>query len=340
MRPFDYARAADLDAASAAASAGAQIIAGGTNLLDLMKIQVMTPDRLIDLNAVAGLDAISAQEDGLRIGALVRNADLAADARIRRAYPVLSRALLAGASGQIRNKATTAGNLLQRTRCPYFYDAAMACNKRAPGAGCAAEGGVSRMLAILGVSRRCRAAHPSDMAVALRALDADVEIRARDGRVRRVGLDDLYDLSDEDRARETTLEPGEVITAVILPAPVKAAVHSYRKIRDRASYAFALVSVAAVVAMENGQIAHASLAFGGVGARPWKDAAADALLIGAAPSDALFERAADALLAGAVTDEGNAFKLQMTRRAMIAVLRETTGLAPMSVGTDRAEALA
>ncbi|WP_102226747.1 FAD binding domain-containing protein [Acidimangrovimonas sediminis] len=338
MRPFDYTRPDSLDAATDALDApGARIIAGGTNLLDLMKLQVMAPETLVDINRLPGLDRIEAEAGGLRIGALVRNADLAADPRVRHAYPVLSRALLAGASGQIRNKATTGGNLLQRTRCPYFYDPAMACNKREPGAGCAAEGGVTRMLAILGTSPACRAAHPSDMAVALRALDAEVEVHAPDGTLRRIGLDDLYRLPGDTPEVETTLAPGEIITAVHLPAPDAGAVQAYRKIRDRASYAFALVSVAAVVAVEDGRITRAALAFGGLAPRPWRDGRAEALLIGKAPSEALFAEVAEAVLDGAVTDAGNDFKLAMTRRALAAVLAETTGLAPASTGTDKVE---
>ncbi|KFE36226.1 FAD binding domain-containing protein [Thioclava atlantica] len=337
MKPFDYQRARDLETAAEAAQAGGRIIAGGTNLLDLMKLQVMTPERLVDITRIPGLDRIESDGPGLRIGALVRNSDLSADMRIRTGYPVLARALLAGASGQIRNKATTGGNLLQRTRCPYFYDPAMACNKREPGAGCAAIGGVSRMLAILGTSEACRAAHPSDMAVALRALEAEVETRRADGATRRLGLDALYRLPGERPDLETTLEPGEIITAVLLPAPLPGATQSYRKIRDRASYAFALVSVAAVVRMEDARIATASLAFGGIGARPWKDPEVDAMLSGQSPSAELFVRAADRLLAQAETDEGNDFKREMTRRALIAVMREATGLAPASTGTDKAE---
>lgn len=340
MRPFDYRRAADLGAAAAGAAKGAQIIAGGTNLLDLMKLQVMTPEALVDINGIAGLDRIEPHQGGLRLGALVRNADLAADLGVRRAYPVLSRALLAGASGQIRNKATTAGNLLQRTRCPYFYDPAMACNKRKPGAGCAAEGGLSRMLAILGTSEACRAAHPSDMAVAMRALDARVEIRAADGARRTVAMDDLYRLPGARPDLETTLAEGEIVTAVILPAPRAGATHSYRKIRDRATYAFALVSVAAVVEMAGSSIRSASLAFGGLGTRPWADMRVNRMLEGQAPSDELFGRAASRLLDEAVTDEGNDFKREMTRRALVAVMREATGMAPATTGTDKAEALA
>lgn len=338
MRPFAYTRAADLQAATKAALGGAALLAGGTNLLDLMKLQIAAPGALIDLNPVAGLDQIIPIEHGLRIGALVRNADLAADKVIRAQYPVLSRALLAGASGQIRNMATTAGNLLQRTRCPYFYDTAMACNKREPGAGCAAQGGYARMLAILGTSAACRAAHPSDMAVALRALGAGVEICSPGDQTRIVPLDDLYRLPGDTPHLETTLAPGDIITAVILPEAAPGAMHSYRKVRDRASYAFALVSVAAVVRMEAGRIAHVGLAFGGVGTRPWADASVDAMLLGQAPSEALFRQAAAQLLRDAVTDEGTAFKPALLTRALVATLKEVTGLSPATTGTDIAGA--
>ncbi|TMV92646.1 xanthine dehydrogenase family protein subunit M [Thioclava sp. BHET1] len=334
MREFDYVRADSLDHAAAQAGPHAALIAGGTNLLDLMKLQVMVPERVIDISRVDGLDTIEADGPGLRIGAMVRNADLAADPRIRADYPVLARALLAGASGQIRNKASTGGNLLQRTRCPYFYDTAMACNKRAPGSGCAAEGGASRMLAILGTSKDCRAAHPSDMAVALRALEARVAIRAPNGTERILEMDQLYRLPGDRPDRETELDEGDIITAVLLPAPVLGSSQSYRKIRDRASYAFALVSVAAVVTMQDDRIGKASLAFGGLAPRPWKDAQVDAMLAGQAPSEALFSKAADTLLAEAVSDAGNEFKRHLAHRAMIAVLREATGLAPATTGTD------
>lgn len=334
MRPFSLARAADLPTAQRAALTGAALIAGGTNLLDLMKLQIATPDVLIDLGPIAGLDRITPMGQGLRIGALVRNADLAAHPEVCARYPVLSRALLAGASGQIRNMASTAGNLLQRTRCPYFYDTAMACNKRAPGAGCAAQGGYARMLAILGTSPDCRAAHPSDMAVALRALDARIEICSPNDQIRVVAMDDLYRLPGDTPHLDTTLAAGDVITAVILPETALGARHSYRKVRDRASYAFALVSVAAVVRMDADRIAHAGLAFGGVGTRPWADASVEAMLRGQVPSEALFHRAAAHLLRGAVTDEGTAFKPALLTRALVATLKEVTGMVPMTTGTD------
>ncbi|RZL05569.1 MAG: xanthine dehydrogenase family protein subunit M, partial [Rubrivivax sp.] len=248
MKPFTYERASSPAEAAAAAARqpGARFIAGGTNLLDLMKLQIETPTHLIDVNTL-GLDKIeAAPEGGLRIGALVRNTDLAADERVRRDYAVLSRALLAGASGQLRNRATTAGNLLQRTRCPYFYDTYQPCNKRQPGSGCSAIGGVSRQLAVVGTSQACIATHPSDMAVAMRVLDATVETVQPDGQARRIPIADFHRLPGDTPHIDTVLAPGELITAVTLPKPV-GGTQIYQKVRDRASYAFALVSVAAIV---------------------------------------------------------------------------------------------
>jgi xanthine dehydrogenase YagS FAD-binding subunit len=324
VRSFDYTRAATRDQATAdALDRDAVFIAGGTNLLDLMKLEVMTPGRLVDINRL-DLDGVEETDDGgLRIGALVTNSDLAAHSIIRKSYPVLSRALLAGASGQLRNKATTGGNLLQRTRCYYFYDTAMACNKRQPGAGCAALGGVTRLHAILGASDHCIATHPSDMAVAMQALGASVEIQGAGGDLRTVPLADFYELPGDRPDRETVLGAGELITAVLLPPPV-AARQLYRKVRDRASYAFALVSVAAVVGIEDGRIRHAALAFGGLAPRPWRDPAVDALLEGEPPSAALFEQAAERLLADAVGQGGNDFKIALTRRVLKTVLTEAT----------------
>ena len=323
MRSFEYTRAQSTGAATRDAATGGTFIAGGTNLLDLMKLEVMAPEALIDINRL-DLNQIEGTEDGgLRIGALVTNSDLANDSRVRRDWPVLSRALLAGASGQLRNKATTGGNLLQRTRCLYFYDRAMPCNKRTPGSGCAARDGFNRILAVLGTSEHCIATHPSDMAVAMRALGAEVETLKEDGTTRRLTLEELYLLPGDRPDRETVLEPGELITAVVLPAPVKAR-QTYRKVRDRASYAFALVSVAGIVAMENGRITKANLAFGGLAPQPWRDAAVEELLTGEAPSDALFNRAADLLLADAQGFGGNDFKLPLTRRTLVSVLTELT----------------
>ena len=265
MKSFTYERAHSAAEAAAVAGrvSGAKFIAGGTNLLDLMKLEIETPAHLIDVNGLA-LDKIeTTPEGGLRIGALVRNTDLAADPRVRRDYAVLSRALLAGASGQLRNKATTAGNLLQRTRCPYFYDTNQPCNKRQPGSGCAAIGGFSRQHAVVGVSEACIATHPSDMAVAMRALDARIETVRADGTTRSIPIAEFYRLPGDTPQIETALKPGELITAVTLPKPV-GGTHIYHKVRDRASYAFALVSVGAIVQRDGS----GRVALGGVAPQP------------------------------------------------------------------------
>lgn len=322
MRPFDYLRAADLAEATAAHAPGTEFIAGGTNLLDLMKLQVMTPDRVIDISRL-GLDRIEDDHDGLRIGATVTNSDLAADHRVRERWPVLSRALLAGASGQLRNKASTGGNLLQRTRCPYFQDLATPCNKRGPGSGCAALGGVVRNHAVLGTSPHCVALSPGDMPVALRALDAVIEFRDGAGVARTHGIAGFHRLPGDRPDIETVLPPGSLITAIVLPAP-RGDRQIYRKVRDRASYAFALVSVAAVLRLEGGRIAHAALAFGGLGTVPWRDPAVDALLTGEVPSAALFAKAGDLLLQEAEPRDGTAFKLPLAHRLLRAVLEEAT----------------
>ena len=321
MKPFDYHRAEDLGDAQAS---DATIIAGGTNLLDLMKLQVLTPARLVDITRL-DLGGIEQDGEGLTIGALVTNADLAADARVRSRYPVLARALLAGASPQLRNKATTAGNLLQRTRCVYFTDPAQPCNKRAPGSGCRAIGGITKGHAILGTSEHCIAVHPSDMAVAMRALDATVVIEGRGG-PRQVPLEDFYVLPGARPDIETVLAPGDVITAVRLPGPPAGARQAYRKVRERSSYAFALVSVAALVKVEAGRIASAALAFGGVAPMPWRDSAAEAALVGQVPGREAFDRTADILLADARGQGGNDFKIPLLRRTLRAVLGEVTGL--------------
>lgn len=326
MKAFTFERAKTASAAAAAAvrTPGAKFIAGGTNLLDLMKLQIETPQHLIDVNGL-DLDTIAPTSDGgLRIGALVRNTDLAADARVRKDYGVLSRALVSGASGQLRNKATTAGNLLQRTRCPYFYDTTKPCNKRQPGSGCAAIGGFNRNLAVMGTSDACIATHPSDMAVAMRALDATIVTLKADGDRRRISVHEFYRLPGSTPEIETVLETGELITHIELPAPPKGK-QAYRKVRDRASYAFALVSVAAVVDVQDGVIASASLAFGGLGPMPWRNPAVEAALVGKAPSDQAFEAAATALLADAKGYGSNDFKIPLARRTLIATLRTVTG---------------
>ncbi len=315
MRPFSYERAGSpAEAAAAARTPGAKFIAGGTNLLDLMKLEIETPVHLIDVNGLS-LDKVEPTPDGgLRVGALVRNTDLAADERVRRDYGVLSRALLAGASGQLRNKATTAGNLLQRTRCPYFYDTAQPCNKRRPGSGCAAIGGYSRQLAVIGGSEACIATHPSDMAVAMRVLDAAVETVRPDGAARSIPIAEFHRLPGDTPHIETVLEPGELITAVTLPRPV-GGTHIYRKVRDRASYAFALVAVAAVVQPDGS----GRVALGGVAHKPWRVEAAEAEM----PKGAKAVTAQ--LLDGAKPTPENAFKLPLVERTLGSVLAEAKG---------------
>jgi xanthine dehydrogenase YagS FAD-binding subunit len=324
MKAFTYQRAdSTTQAAAAAIKPGAKIIAGGTNLLDLMKLQVETPSALVDINRLP-LDKIEETPDGgLRIGALVRNSDLAADPRVRQRYGVLSRALLAGASAQLRNKATTGGNLLQRTRCYYFYDVTKPCNKRSPGSGCAALAGFNRIHAILGASDHCIATHPSDMAVAMRALDANVETVDRKGETRIIPIAELHRLPGATPQIETSLKAGEIITAVTLPSPPPG-VQVYRKVRDRASYAFALVSVAAIVDSTRGRIRSARLAFGGLAPKPWRVAQAEQRLAGAPANTATFHTAANAVLEGARGFGGNDFKIPLARRTLHSVLAEMT----------------
>ncbi|MGX9379821.1 FAD binding domain-containing protein [Pseudomonas sp. JQ36] len=313
MRAFNYSRA-DSPAAAAALAAqveGAKFIAGGTNLLDLMKLDIETPLHLIDVNHL-GLDQIEATpEGGLRIGALVRNTDLAADSRVRKDYGLLSRALLAGASGQLRNMASTAGNLLQRTRCPYFYDVNQACNKRQPGSGCAAIGGVSRQLGLIGVSDACIATHPSDMAIAMRALDAQVETVKPDGSTRSIAIADFHQLPGNTPNIETSLTAGEFITAVTLPAPV-GGTHIYHKVRDRSSYAFALVSVGLILQKDGS----GRVAVGGIAPKPWRVEDADALL----PKGA--KAVSERLLDGATPTHDNQFKLTLVERTLGSVLAQ------------------
>jgi len=313
MRAFTYQRAkTPAEAAQAAArTPGARFIAGGTNLLDLMKLEIETPTHLVDVNGI-GMDKIEPTPDGgLRVGALVRNADLAADMRVRRDYGVLSRALVAGASAQLRNKATTAGNLLQRTRCPYFYDPYQACNKRVPGSGCAAIGGYTRQHAIVGQSAACIATHPSDMAVAMQLLDAQVETVRPDGSSRVIPIADFYRLPGTTPHIENNLASGELITAVTLPKPLGGK-HFYHKVRDRASYAFALISVAAVVQPDGS----GRVALGGVAHKPWRVPQAESLM----PRGA--QAVTAQLLAGASTTEDNAFKLPLVERTLASVMAD------------------
>ena len=325
MKSFTYERADTLArAAAASAEPGTKLIAGGTNLLDLMKLQVESPSQLVDINRLP-LDKIEdTPRGGLRIGATVRNSDLAADPRVRRHYGVLSRALLAGASAQLRNKATTGGNLLQRTRCYYFYDVTKPCNKRNPGSGCAALGGFNRVHAILGASDQCIATNPSDMAVAMRALDASVETVNAKGESRLIPIAELHRLPGNTPQIETTLMADEIITAVTLPPPPPG-VQIYRKVRDRASYAFALVSVAAVVEASGGRIRSARLAFGGLAPKPWRVPQAEEKLAGASANADTINVVATAVLDGARGYGSNDFKIPLTRRTLRAVLAEATG---------------
>lgn len=316
MRPFTYERASSVEAAAKSASLNhhAKFIAGGTNLLDLMKLEIETPAHLIDVNDL-GLDKIEAtSEGGLRIGALVRNTDLAAHETVRRDYGLLSRALVAGASGQLRNKATTAGNLLQRTRCPYFYDPNQPCNKRQPGSGCSAIGGFSRQHAVVGMSDACIATHPSDMAIAMRTLDATIESVKGDGSRRSIPIADLHRLPGDTPEIETVLEPGEFITTVLLPRPLGGK-HIYRKVRDRASYAFALVSVGAVIQRDG----TGRVAVGGIAHKPWRVEAADTEL----PNGA--RAATRVLLADARSTEQNRFKIDLVERTLGAVIAAAKG---------------
>ncbi len=316
MNPFTYQRAkSPAEAAAAAArTPGAKFIAGGTNLLDLMKLQVETPAHLIDVNGLK-LDTIDATpEGGLRIGAMVSNTNLAADTRVRRDYAVLSRAIVAGASGQLRNKATTAGNLMQRTRCAYFYDTNQPCNKRNPGSGCAAIAGFSRQLGVIGTSDACIATYPGDMAVALRLLDAMVETVKPDGATRAIPIADFHRLPGDKPHLDTVLQAGELITGVVLPKPI-GGTHIYYKVRDRASYAFALVSVATVVQRDGS----GRVAVGGVAPKPWRVEAAEAEM----PKGA--KAVAQSLMAEARPTHENAFKVKLVERALGAALAEAKG---------------
>lgn len=325
MKPYGYLRASTTGEAVAAWAArpGAQYLAGGTNLVDLMELGVAAPRMLIDVRRLP-LDSVDATPDGgLRIGATVRNSDLAAHPAVRTRYRALSQALLAGASPQLRNSATTGGNLLQRTRCPYFQDVGKPCNKREPGTGCPAVEGIHRDLAVLGHSPHCVATHPSDMAVALAAFDATVRTEGTDG-PRSLPVTSFHRLPGDRPDVDTELRPGELITAVDLP-PAPGVRSVYRKVRDRASYAFALVSVAACLAVEDGRIRHASLAFGGLAHRPWRAWTAEERLLGAAPAAAVFEQAAEAELDAAEPLRDNAFKVRLAGDLAVRVLTELAG---------------
>jgi xanthine dehydrogenase YagS FAD-binding subunit len=332
MNRFDYVRPTNLaDAVAAAAAPGAEFLAAGTNLVDLMKGGVSRPQRLVDITRLPGLDRIEPLSDGgLRIGALVRNSDLAHDPAIARRYPAMAEALLSGASAQLRNAATAGGNLMQRTRCPYFYDPASACNKRQPAAGCDARGGETRLHAVLGWSEQCVATHPSDFCVALVALDAVVEIAGATGQ-REVELENYYRLPGETPHVETVLAPAELIVAIRLPPAASSfAAHArYLKVRDRTSYAFAVVSAAACLRLGGGRIEDARIALGGVAAKPWRARAAEAVLAGELPGGSIFRAAAEAALADATAPGDNVFKIELARRVVEAALaRAAAGTPP------------
>jgi xanthine dehydrogenase YagS FAD-binding subunit len=322
MRAFTYERATDAGAAIAAVAnggAGAKFISGGTNLLDLMKLEIERPTHLVDISRLPFRDIEELPDGGLRIGAQAANSDTAADMRIRSRYRVLAEALLAGASGQLRNKASVGGNLLQRTRCPYFYDIPSGCNKRQPGTGCSAIGGINRIHAILGASDSCIATHPSDMAVAMVALDAQIELLGANGAMRTVAIGDFHRLPGDTPEIETVLRPGEMITAVVLPAPPPGR-QIYRKVRDRASYEFALVSVAAIVAAEHGTITAAKIAFGGVAQKPWRSMEAEGALVGRPATMATYRAAADLAMKNAVGRGHNDFKIDLAKRTLCRTL--------------------
>jgi xanthine dehydrogenase YagS FAD-binding subunit len=323
MKPFRYQRAQDMAGAVATLTGepGGAFLAGGTNLVDLMKLGVVQPDVLVDVRRLTSEKIEDLPDGGLRIGAAVTNSDLAADRRVRARYPVLSQALLAGASGQLRNMATVGGNLLQRTRCVYFYDTTTPCNKRRPGSGCSALGGYTRYHAILGASESCIATHPSDMAVALAALDATVRVFGPDGE-RSIPLVEFYRLPGDAPQRDTVLAHGELITAVDVPLLPFAEWSRYYKVRDLASYAFALVAVAAALDIADGIVRDARIAFGGVAHKPWRATRAEAALRGAPATDEVFRRAADSELATAQPLDGNGFKIPLVRNTLAMVLRE------------------
>ena len=322
MRAFTYERVSDAQTAVVAASrAGAKYISGGTNLVDLMKLEIERPTHLVDISHLPLKDIDELEDGGLRIGAQAANSDVAADRRVRIRYPVLSQALVAGASGQLRNKASVGGNLMQRTRCPYFYDTAAGCNKREPESGCSAIGGFNRIHAILGASDACIATHPSDMAVALAALEARIELLSAGQATRSVAIGDLYRLPGGTPHIETILGMGEMITGVTLPPPPPGR-QVYRKVRDRASYEFALVSVAAVVATDGGTVSSVRVAFGGVGPKPWRSVEAEAALVGRPATTATFRAAAEAAMADAVGRGHNDFKIELAKRTLCRTLAQ------------------
>src|SRR6201987_3516975 len=323
MKPFTYERVTDPRAAGAAMSsrAGAQFTSGGTNLLDLMKLEIEQPTHLVDISRLPLKQVEDLPDGGIRIGAQAANSEVAADARVRSRYPALAEALLSGASGQLRNKASIGGNLLQRTRCPYFYDTAAACNKRSPGAGCSALLGINRIHAILGASDACIATHPSDMAVAMSALEAQIDLVALDQSSRRVPIDDFYRLPERTPHIETVLRPGEMITAVILPPPPPGR-QRYRKVRDRASYEFALISVAVIIATDRESITTARVAFGAVAHKPWRSIDAEAALNSRPATFTTYQEAADAAMRSAVGRGHNDFKIELAKRTLCRTLAD------------------
>jgi xanthine dehydrogenase YagS FAD-binding subunit len=325
MKPFTYERATSVSSAVAAVAGrpDASFLAGGSNLVDLMKMEVLKPELLVDIRHLVSNEIEELPGGGLRIGAGVSNNALAADRRVRRRYPMLSQALLAGASYQLRNLATVGGNFLQRTRCPYFRDVSMPCNKREPGTGCSAQEGHQRDMAILGVSELCVAMHPSDMGVAMAALDAVIHTVGPDGE-RTIPVNELYRSPADGPERDTVLRRGELITAVDLPDVPVAATSRYRKVRDRASYAFALVSVAAAVKVEHGTVSEVRVALGGVAHKPWRARRAEQHLTGKRATEANFRAAAEAELAAAKPLEGNAFKVPLARNTIVSMLRTLT----------------
>jgi len=335
MNRFDYVRAATIEEALLALrEPGAKVLAGGTNLVDLMKYDVLRPARVVDINRLPLASIDDLPGGGLRLGALVPNSDAAYDPRVQSRAPLVASAILAGASAQLRNAATTGGNLLQRTRCFYFYDPATPCNKREPGTGCSAIGGITRMHAILGASDHCIAVHPSDLCVALAALDATVRVIGPRG-ARTIPFEDFHRLPGDRPEVDTTLEPDELITAVDLPPWTFGEHYTYLKIRDRLSYAFALVSVAAALTIEGGRIAAARLALGGVAHKPWRSAATEEALAGRAPMLDAFADAADAALAGAVAADGNRFKIELARRTIVRALAQAAAATPQSQSDKR-----
>jgi xanthine dehydrogenase YagS FAD-binding subunit len=327
MRVFEFQRPENTRSAIATAAqaktaqqgADVRFLAGGTTLIDLMKLEVETPERLLDINRLP-FDKIETTADGgLKIGATVRNSDLAHHPKVQQDYSVLSQAILSGASAQLRNMATTAGNLLQRTRCMYFRDTAMPCNKREPGSGCAAITGANRMLAILGTSEHCIATNPSDMCVAMAALEATIHVQGPNG-PREIAFSDFHLLPGNTPHRETVLEPGDLVTHVTLPPPKSGSKQVYLKLRDRASYEFALASTAVVITIENGMVSYVRIALGGVGTKPWRSAEAEAFLIGKPTDHVSFRRAADAALHGAKPQSENGFKIELAKRCIVHAL--------------------